>query len=258
MASLRDVNYSNRLCLKAILLDDSKSFNQKMLREDGRWTTRIEAVKEIVPSILDKLHQDHPCTLVSIWKFSVRAQRVLIPTLPALAMITPIINAIKAEGESTNFADVLEKSLGDYIEFSGILAKDRQVLLITDGTDNHDRDRVPDIVERYTAFGVKINTIVIGNQTDSRVNGFRLQKISKETGGKSIWVNDSEVLLRKAIEDAFNVTTTSTSKSSTHSNGSNGRVTKVSGDQNFKRAAFKPAQPTKSTNNRQPSNLFTW
>ncbi|NPA81806.1 MAG: VWA domain-containing protein [Epsilonproteobacteria bacterium] len=148
--------------------------------------SKFEALLEVAREFLKKRFDDN-IAVVAFGTFAYIASPITYD-LKALAFLLDYLD-VSVAGNNTAIGEAIERSL-DAIEKSN--AKNRVIVLITDGYHNSGSISPKDAVERAKKMKVKIYTIGIGEDADRSL----LKKISSSTGAKSFFAKNKEDLKR--------------------------------------------------------------
>ncbi len=164
-----------------LALDSSGSMEFEM-QEKSKFGTLIEVAK----SFLHNRFDDN-IGLVVFGSFAYTASPITYD-LKALEFILDYLE-VGLAGNSTAIGDAIWQALETLHEGE---AKEKVVILVTDGHHNAGSHSPKQAVDRAKKEGVKIYTIGISKESDEKL----LQTIAKETGAKSFIVNSEEELLK--------------------------------------------------------------
>jgi len=177
-----------------LVLDASGSMAQSGFDESNRMRTKYEINLALASDFIKKRFDDN-MGVVIFGTFAYTASP-LTYDLTSLDYLLNMTN-VGIAGESTAIGDALMQALRtlSYGE-----AKNKAIILLTDGYHNAGESSPKTATEKAKALGVKIYTIGIGNASD--YDGGLLSTIAKETGAKSYGASSAEALadIYKEIE----------------------------------------------------------
>jgi len=169
-----------------MVLDASGSMGQSGFDENNRLRTKYEINLALASNFIEKRFDDN-MGIVIFGTFAYTASP-LTYDLYALNYLLQMTN-VGIAGESTAIGDALMQALRtlSYGE-----AKNKVIILLTDGYHNAGEHSPKTATEKAKALGVKIYTIGVGNA--SEYDKGLLLNISKKTGAKSYGANSTEAL----------------------------------------------------------------
>ena len=169
-----------------LVLDASGSMAQSGFDENNRMRTKYETNIALASDFIQKRFDDN-MGVVIFGTFAYTASP-LTYDLSSLNYLLKMTN-VGIAGESTAIGDALMQALRtlSYGE-----AKNKAIILLTDGYHNAGKTSPRMATEKAKALGVKIYTIGIGNSSD--YDGALLSTIAKETGAKSYGATSAETL----------------------------------------------------------------
>jgi len=191
-----------------LTLDASGSMAQSGFNIKDRFKSKFDTNIALASNFIKKRFDDN-MGVVLFGSFAYTASP-LTYDLEALNYLLEMTN-VGIAGESTAIGDAIMQSLrtlsyGD--------AKNKAIILLTDGYHNAGAVSPKDAVAKATKIGVKIYTIGIGKKSDYDVA--LLETIAKETGGKSYAATSSEDLTK--IYENINTMEPSTIRSENYLN----------------------------------------
>jgi len=171
-----------------LTLDASGSMAQSGFDVKDRFKSKFDTNIALASNFIKKRFDDN-MGVVIFGTFAYTASP-LTYDLEALDYLLEMTN-VGIAGESTAIGDAIVQSLhtlsyGD--------AKNRAIILLTDGYHNAGTTSPKDAVAKAKKLGIKIYTIGIGKKSDYDVA--LLETIAKETGGKSYAATSSEDLTK--------------------------------------------------------------
>ena len=169
-----------------LALDASGSMGESGFDPKNRYRTKYESTLALTKAFIDKRFDDN-MGIVIFGTFAYTASP-LTYDLSALSQLLEMTD-VGIAGESTAIGDAIIQSLRT-LKFGH--AKQKAIILITDGYHNAGSISPKAAVAKAKAAGVKIYTIGIGKAGD--YDAALLQKIAKETGGRSFGATDAEAL----------------------------------------------------------------
>ncbi len=169
-----------------LVLDASGSMAQSGFDEANRMRTKYETNIALASDFIKKRFDDN-MGVVIFGTFAYTASP-LTYDLASLNYLLKMTN-VGIAGESTAIGDALMQALRtlSYGE-----AKNKAIILLTDGYHNAGKTSPRMATEKAKALGVKIYTIGIGTSSD--YDGALLSTIAKETGAKSYAATSAETL----------------------------------------------------------------
>ena len=169
-----------------LVLDASGSMAQSGFDEADRMRTKYETNIDLASDFIKRRFDDN-MGVVIFGTFAYTASP-LTYDLSSLDYLLKMTN-VGIAGESTAIGDALMQALRtlSYGE-----AKNKAVILLTDGFHNAGEASPKMATEKAKALGVKIYTIGIGNSAE--YDGALLSAIAKETGAKSYGAGSAEAL----------------------------------------------------------------
>ena len=169
-----------------LVLDASGSMAQSGFDEADRMRTKYEINIDLASDFIKRRFDDN-MGVVIFGTFAYTASP-LTYDLSSLDYLLKMTN-VGIAGESTAIGDALMQALRtlSYGE-----AKNKAVILLTDGFHNAGEASPKMATEKAKALGVKIYTIGIGNSAE--YDGALLSAIAKETGAKSYGAGSAEAL----------------------------------------------------------------
>ncbi len=169
-----------------LALDASGSMGESGFDPKNRYRTKYESTLALTKAFIDKRFDDN-MGIVIFGTFAYTTSP-LTYDLSALSQLLEMTD-VGIAGESTAIGDAIIQSLRT-LKFGH--AKQKAIILITDGYHNAGSISPKAAVAKAKAAGVKIYTIGIGKAGD--YDAALLQKIAKETGGRSFGATDAEAL----------------------------------------------------------------
>ena len=177
-----------------LTLDASGSMGQSGFDTKDRYKTKFQTNLALAKDFIEKRLDDN-MGVVIFGTFAYTASP-LTYDLKTLSTLLDMIN-VGIAGESTAIGDAIMQSLRT-LSFGK--AKNRAIILLTDGYHNAGSTSPKDAVEKAKIQEVKIYTIGIGKKSD--YDSTLLETIAKETGGKSYGASSAEAL--KSIYEEIN------------------------------------------------------
>jgi len=169
-----------------LALDASGSMAQSGFDEKNRFKSKYQTTLTLSEDFIRNRYDDN-MGLVIFGTFAYTASPLTydLEALNSLLQMTMVGIA----GESTALGDAIWQSLYT-LRFGK--AKEKVIVLLSDGYHNAGRHSPQTAVERAKALGVRIYTIGIGKKSDYDVA--LLEKIAKESGAKSFSASNTEAL----------------------------------------------------------------
>ncbi len=169
-----------------LALDASGSMAQSGFDVKDRFKIKFTTNIELAKDFIEKRFDDN-MGVVLFGTFAYTASP-LTYDLESLTYLLEMTN-VGLAGESTAIGDAIMQSI---LTLSYGEAKNKAIILITDGYHNAGRTSPKEAVEKAKALGIKIYTIGIGKKSDYDVS--LLETIAKKTKGKSYAASSSEAL----------------------------------------------------------------
>ena len=169
-----------------LALDTSGSMGQRGFDSKNRMQNKYDINIALAQDFIKKRHDDN-MGVVIFGTFAYTASP-LTYDLESLSYLLAMTN-VGIAGESTAIGDAIMQSLRT---LSCGKAKNKAIILLTDGYHNAGSTSPKQAVKKAKALGIKIYTIGIGRKSDYDVN--LLSTISKETGAKSYSAVSAEAL----------------------------------------------------------------
>ncbi|WP_236579141.1 VWA domain-containing protein [Hydrogenimonas urashimensis] len=169
-----------------LALDTSGSMAESGFDEAHPMRRKFDAIIDLVKGFLTTRHDDN-IGLVLFGSFAFAASPVTYD-LAALQMIVDTAD-VGIAGQSTAIGEGIDQALRA-LSFSH--AKKKVIVLMTDGYQNAGSVSIKEAVAKAKKRGVKIYTIGIGKPGD--YDAKLLERIAKETGGKSFSARNAEDL----------------------------------------------------------------
>ena len=169
-----------------LALDASGSMGQSGFDTKDRYKTKFQTNLLLAKDFIEKRLDDN-MGVVIFGTFAYTASP-LTYDLKTLSTLLDMIN-VGIAGESTAIGDAIMQSLRT-LSFGQ--AKNRAIILLTDGYHNAGSTSPKSAVEKAKTEEVKIYTIGIGKKSD--YDSALLETIAKETGGKSYGASSAEAL----------------------------------------------------------------
>ena len=169
-----------------LALDASGSMGQSGFDTKDRYKTKFQTNLALAKDFIEKRLDDN-MGIVIFGTFAYTASP-LTYDLKTLSTLLDMIN-VGIAGESTAIGDSIMQSLRT-LSFGK--AKNRAIILLTDGYHNAGSTSPKSAVEKAKTQGVKIYTIGIGKK--SNYDSALLETIAKETDGKSYGASSAEAL----------------------------------------------------------------
>ena len=175
-----------------LAIDASGSMAQSGYNTADRYKNKYESTIELAKAFTQKRLDDNMGVVV-FGTFAYTASP-LTYDLDALSFLLDMTN-VGIAGESTAIGDAIMQSMRT-LSFGD--AKNKAIILITDGYHNAGRTSPKEAVAIAKAKGIKLYTIGIGKKSD--YDAALLEVMSKETGGKS-YAADSAAALTKVFKE---------------------------------------------------------
>jgi len=175
-----------------LVIDASGSMAQSGFNEDDRFINRFDT-NIILSTEFIKNRFDDNIGLVLFGTFAYTASP-LTYDLNSLSYLLNMTN-VGIAGDSTAMGDAISQAIRT-LSFGD--AKSKVIVLLSDGKHNSGRTSPRDAVEVALGQGIKIYTIGIGKKSD--YDAVLLEKIAKDSGGKSYGAKDAKEL-SKIYED---------------------------------------------------------
>lgn len=169
-----------------LAIDASGSMGQSGFHVKDRFKTKYAVTAELSKDFISKRFDDNMGVVV-FGTFAYTASP-LTYDLESLSYLLEMTN-VGLAGESTAIGDAIMQSLRT-LSFGQ--AKNRVIVLLTDGYHNAGKNSPKEAVKEAKAKGVKVYTIGIGKRSD--YDASLLETIAKETGAKSYAAASSEAL----------------------------------------------------------------
>ena len=169
-----------------LVLDTSGSMAESGFSEEKPDERKYDLLLEMVERFLQKRHDDNVGPVI-FGTFAYAASPVTYD-LEALRQILKMTD-VGVAGQSTAIGEGIDQALRS-LRFGH--AKEKVIVLITDGYQNAGSVSVKQAVERAKKEGVKIYTIGLGTPKD--FDAKLLQRIADETGGKMFAAEDASEL----------------------------------------------------------------
>jgi len=177
-----------------LVLDASGSMAQSGYAVDDRLKNKFELNLELASSFIKKRHDDNMG--VVIFGTFAYTTSPLTYDLEALGQLLAMTN-VGIAGESTAIGDALMQAIRS-LSFGE--AKNKAIILLTDGYHNAGEHSPKEAVKKAKALGIKVYTIGLGKKSD--YDAALLETIAKETGAKSYPASSAKAL--KNIYDEIN------------------------------------------------------
>lgn len=169
-----------------LAIDASGSMAQSGFDGENRFKTKYETILLLSEDFIKKRLDDN-MGVVLFGTFAYTASP-LTYDLPSLSYLLKMTN-VGIAGESTAIGDALMQSVKT-LSFGE--AKNKAIILLTDGYHNAGNTSPKEAVNRVKALGIKVYTIGIGKKSD--YDSALLETISKESGAKSYAASSSKEL----------------------------------------------------------------
>lgn len=171
-----------------LAIDASGSMGQSGFHVKDRFKTKYTITTELSKSFISKRFDDNMGVVV-FGTFAYTASP-LTYDLESLTYLLEMTN-VGLAGESTALGDAITQSIRtlSYGE-----AKNKAIILLTDGYHNAGKTSPKEAVKKAKALGIKIYTIGIGKRSD--YDYALLETIAKETGAKSYAASSDEELAK--------------------------------------------------------------
>lgn len=171
-----------------LAIDASGSMGQSGFHLKDRMKTKYTITTELSKDFISKRFDDN-MGIVVFGTFAYTASP-LTYDLESLSYLLDMTN-VGLAGESTALGDAIMQSIRT-LSFGQ--AKNKAVILITDGYHNAGKSSPKEAVKKAKASGIKVYTIGIGKKADYDVP--LLETIAKETGAKSYAATSHEELAK--------------------------------------------------------------
>jgi len=175
-----------------LAIDASGSMAESGYNTADRFKNKYESTIELAKSFTKKRLDDNMGVVV-FGTFAYTASP-LTYDLDALSYLLGMTN-VGLAGESTAIGDAIIQSIRT-LSFGE--AKNKAIILLTDGYHNAGRTSPKEAVEKAREKGIKLYTIGVGKKSDYDVA--LLETMAKETGGKS-YTADSAEALKKVFKE---------------------------------------------------------
>lgn len=177
-----------------LAIDASGSMAQSGFHAKDRMKTKYEITTELSKDFISKRFDDNMGVVV-FGTFAYTASP-LTYDLASLSYLLEMTN-VGLAGESTALGDAMMQSIRtlSYGE-----AKNKVIILLTDGYHNAGQTSPKDAVQKAKELGIRIYTIGIGKRSDYDVS--LLETIAKQSGAKSYAASSAEALSK--IYDEIN------------------------------------------------------
>lgn len=169
-----------------LALDASGSMSQSGFNPKDRFQTKFETNIALASDFISKRFDDN-MGVVIFGTFAYSASP-LTYDLDSLTYLLKMVN-VGIAGESTAIGEAIMQAIRT-LSFGE--AKNKAIILLTDGYHNAGETSPKAAVAKAKEEGIKIYTVGIGHKADYDVN--LLETIAKETGGKSYAASSSEAL----------------------------------------------------------------
>jgi len=145
-------------------------------------TTRMDAIKAACRDYLRQLAAGNPRQLVSLVGFSNCATlyQAPVPVGRCFRQLNAAIGRLRPRHQ-TNLTASIELALGQLAQLNTARGN---LVVITDGGANEDTSRLPRVIHRAAAMGVRVFTIGVGNSGDADYNRPLLVTIARHIGGR--------------------------------------------------------------------------
>jgi len=171
-----------------LAIDASGSMGQSGFHLKDRFKTKYTITTELSKDFISKRFDDNMGVVV-FGTFAYTASP-LTYDLESLSHLLEMTN-VGLAGESTAIGDAIMQSIRT-LSFGE--AKNKAIILLTDGYHNAGKSSPKEAVKQAKAQGIKIYTIGIGKRSD--YDAFLLETIAKETGAKSYAAASNEALTK--------------------------------------------------------------
>lgn len=186
------INYDAKLSQErkgrdlAFVLDTSGSMGEIRYSKEHKNQNKFTILTNIIDKFIQKRYEDN-VGIVVFGSFAFAS----VPLTYDMKAISFLLNFLEVgiAGENTAIGDGIE-SATKLLEHGD--AKNKVMILITDGYQNSGNTSIKDAVEKAKKLHIKIYTIGIGNNKDFDVN--LLKKIAKDTNAKMFSAQDEEAL----------------------------------------------------------------
>jgi Ca-activated chloride channel family protein len=169
-----------------LAIDASGSMTQSGFDKKDRFKNKYETTLELSQAFIKNRFDDNMGVVV-FGTFAYTASP-LTYDLQALSFLLKM-TTVGLAGESTAIGDALMQSIRT-LSFGK--AKNKAIILLTDGYHNAGKTSPKASVEKAISLGIKIYTIGIGKKSD--YDNTLLQTIAKKSGGKSYTASSAEAL----------------------------------------------------------------
>ena len=169
-----------------LALDASGSMAQSGFDSQDRFKTKYRTLLELSEEFIKNRHSDNMGVVIfGTFAYTASPLTYDLEALNYLLQLTTVAIA----GESTAIGDAIMQSI---YTLSFGEAKERAIILITDGYHNAGQNSPKEAVEKAKELGIKIYTIGVGNKRDYDVA--LLKTIAKETNAKSFSASSNNEL----------------------------------------------------------------
>ncbi|MBA1438526.1 MAG: VWA domain-containing protein [Epsilonproteobacteria bacterium] len=171
-------------------LDTSGSMDESGFSEEQKQESKFSVLLDLIKSFITYRYDDNVGVVVfGSYAFS---PSPITYDMHALSYMLDFLSVGMA-GDSTAIGDGLDRSL--YL-LRNSEAKNRVIILITDGYQNSGVVKIKDAITQAKKMGVRIYTIGIGKKNS--YDGALLEQIAKDTDAKSFEAQDA-----KALQDIY-------------------------------------------------------
>ena len=175
-----------------LALDCSGSMRESGFSKGDEDKSKFELSQEIMSDFIDKRRSDN-IGIVVFGTFAFSATPVTYDHQSLKELLSML--EVEIAGKNTAIGDAIEQSITT-LKFAE--AKEKLIILITDGINNSGKISIKEAVEKALADNIKIYTIGLGSSKD--FDKKLLQKISLQTHGKSFSASDASEL-KKVYEE---------------------------------------------------------
>ncbi len=167
-------------------IDTSGSMDESGYSETQSQSTKFDILKKLITAFIRSRYDDN-IGVVVFGSYAFASVPVTYD-MHSLAFLIDFLETGMA-GNSTAIGDGLAQSL---VLLKHSHAKNKVIVLITDGYQNSGKTKIKDAVAEAKKMGVKIYTIGVGKPND--YDGKLLEKIAKDTGGVTFGAKNASEL----------------------------------------------------------------
>ena len=169
-----------------LALDTSGSMRETGFSQTKKGVSKFELLQTLVADFIDKRASDN-IGVVAFGTFAFSASPVTYDHQSLKALLAML--EVEIAGKNTAIGDAIDQSLTT-LSFSK--AKEKVIILITDGISNAGSVSIQDAVAKAKAQHIKIFTIGLGSKKE--FDAKLLERIAQESFGKSFAAKDAKAL----------------------------------------------------------------